>query len=513
MEWLSRVVHALLDGDAFSFAGVGLVVAAALVASLRFSLPPADRGKIRTPLWLLIGHLALVVLGAMMPPESGAHSVLRIVAVLLLLLSIGRAGFLLIVDNFLTRRLARPVPKIFRDICEGVVYSGAVLITLRSAGAQLDALLTTSALLTAVIGLSLQDTLGNLFAGLSIQAQNPFEVGDWIQYDDNEGDIGKVIEINWRATKVITLDDVEIVIPNGPLARAPIRNFTKPTPVSRRNLYVVVPFAEPPHRVQDVILEGLQHTAGVLRRPAPSVVTSTFEERGVRYWVRYYTDDFERREVTDSLARDRIWYALRRAGIEIAIPVADVDISQDDESARSAVRAEAQNRRRQSLRNVDFLRSLTDEQVDTLAESARERPYAPGELIIRQGDEGDELFIVQRGEVVVSLGAESEAVEIARLRSGSFFGEMSLMTGQPRMASVRTVRETQVLVVSKNSFQKILEGSPELAERISDVLASRREQLDSASTKQNATRVSVPQADAQRNELLHRIKVFFSLTS
>jgi len=513
MNWLSRLTQAIGDGSAFSFSGLGVLVVAAIITTLRFTLPRSEHDRLRVPVGLLVVHGAFVLLGGMVEAGSTTASVSKTLAVLLLLLSGARASFLLVVDNFLTRRLARPIPKIFRDICEGIVYSAAVLITLRSAGAQLDALLTTSALLTAVIGLSLQDTLGNLFAGLSIQAQNPFEVGDWIQYDNEEYDIGKVIEINWRATKVLTLDDVEIVIPNGPLARAPIRNFTKPTPMSRRSLYVVVPFNEPPHRVQDVILEGLQHTPGVLRRPAPSVVTADFEERGVRYWVRYYTDDFERREVTDSLARDRIWYSLRRATIPMAIPVAELELHQDDESHRSAARTEARERRRKALLAVDFLDTLEDEQMDELAVSCRERPYAPRETIIHQGDEGDELFIVQRGQVEVLLEAEGESVEVARLGPGSFFGEMSLMTGQPRMATVRTLRETQVLVVSKAAFAKVLDASPELAERISDVLASRRAQLDSASSKQNAARVSSNAREASKNELLHRIKEFFSLNN
>ncbi len=507
MSWFSRLTAA------FSFSGLGVLVVAVLLTALRFTLPPGERDRIRTPLGLLIAHLVFVLITAAAETGSNTASVASTLAVLMLLLSGARAAFLLVVDNLLTRRLARPIPKIFRDICEGLVYSAAVLITLRSAGAQLDALLTTSALLTAVIGLSLQDTLGNLFAGLSIQAQNPFEVGDWIQYDADDNDIGKVIEINWRATKVLTLDDVEIVIPNGPLARAPIRNFTKPTPLSRRSLFVVVPFREPPHRVQDVILDGLEHTPGVVRRPAPSVVTSDFEERGVRYWVRYYTDDFERREMTDSLARDRIWYALRRANIPMAVPVADLELHQDDESHRSAARNEAKERRRRALRGVDFLDTLSDEQVGDLAATCRERPYAPGETILHQGEDGEELYIVQRGQVEVLLESDGESVEVARLGPGAFFGEMSLMTGQPRLATIRTVRETLVLVVSKAAFAKVLDVSPELAEKISDVLTSRREQLDSASSKQNAPRVSSKNADASRNELLHRIKEFFSLSN
>ena len=168
MSWFSRLASAFADGSAFSFSGLGVLTVGLLIIALRFTLLRGDREKLRTPTGALVVHFILVVMGAMVDPASTTASVLRTLAVLFLLLAGARTGFLLVVDNILTRRLARPIPKIFRDICEGLVYSAAVLLTLRSAGAQLDALLTTSALLTAVIGLSLQDTLGNLFAGLSL---------------------------------------------------------------------------------------------------------------------------------------------------------------------------------------------------------------------------------------------------------------------------------------------------------------------------------------------------------
>lgn len=512
MDGIASAWEALISGDALSFAGIGVLIAVALIVGLRFLLPHAELGKLRAPIGLLVAHLATVLLAAVTDPDGSAHNAIRVAGVLLLLISIARSGFLVLVDSLLVRRFSRPIPKIFRDICEGLVYMAAVLITLRQAGAQLDALLTTSALLTAVIGLSLQDTLGNLFAGLSIQAQNPFEVGDWIQYGDDTQMTGKVIEINWRATKVLTLDDVEVVIPNGPLARAPLRNFTKPTRASRRSLYVVVSFDIPPHRVKAAILEGLEATRGLLRRPEPSVLTESFEERGVRYWIRFHTSDFDRREVTDALAMDRVWYALRRANIPIAVPIADIEVNQDDESARARLRSEALTRRQQVLRRVDFLRSLEEEQIEALARSVRERPYAPGELVVKKGEGGHEFFIVQHGEVAVVLETEGTEIEVARLSEGSFFGEMSVMTGQPRTASVRTMVDTQLLVVDRNSLQEVLDNNPELAERISDVLATRQQQLDAASSKTHQP-VAPRENFAQRNELLHRIKEFFSLSN
>jgi small-conductance mechanosensitive channel/CRP-like cAMP-binding protein len=512
MQNFSEALEVLLSGEAWSFSGLGLLVALLLIGGLKLALPRGELGRIRTPVGLLVGYVVLVTLSALTIEDTAAHRALRVMALLLLLVCIGRAGFLLVIDAVFVRRLSRPIPKIFRDIMEGLVYTAAVLIVLRQAGAQIDALLTTSALLTAVIGLSMQDTLGNLFAGLSLQAQNPFEVGDWIQYDENPELVGRVVEINWRATRIITLDRIEVVIPNGPLARAPLRNFTKPSPVSRRAIYVVVPRHEAPHRVHRAILESLRDAPGVLTKPAPSVVTNQFTERGISYWVRYFTGDFEAREVTDGLVRDRIWYALRRANIDIAIPAYDVDVTQDDESSRTRARADAVARRKAMLRNIDFCRAIPDEQLERLAVFARERPYAPGEIVIRAGESGEELFIVQQGELAVVMGEGAGEVEVARLCHGSVFGEMSVMTGAPRSATVRTLGASQLLVLDKMAFKSLLDDSPQLAERISEILAARQEQLDSASSRTNTPVVCETRRAERSDKLLGRIKEFFSLS-
>src|SRR5262249_59228050 len=130
------------------------------------------------------------------------------------------------------------LPRISLDIVHVLIFVAVLLATLSAAGAEPGSLLTGSAVLTAVIGLSLRDTLGNLFAGVAIQAQRPFEVGDWIQFDDKPAHIGEVVEINWRVTKVITLDAVEIVVPNAPLGQANIVNYSRPRRWARRGISV-----------------------------------------------------------------------------------------------------------------------------------------------------------------------------------------------------------------------------------------------------------------------------------
>src|SRR6185369_7136693 len=146
------------------------------------------------------------------------------------------------------------------DLTQAVVYVIVVLLTLRLMGVEPTSLLTTSALLTAVIGLALQDTLGNLVSGLALQMQRPFEVGDWIQFDQDPRQVGQVTEVNWRATTLMTSDLVEVIVPNAFLAKAQIRNYSRPSTVSRRSVSVQGPYDESPHRVQDAIARALKGT-------------------------------------------------------------------------------------------------------------------------------------------------------------------------------------------------------------------------------------------------------------
>src|SRR5262249_19609877 len=162
------------------------------------------------------------------------------------------------------------------------------------------------------------------------------QVGDWIQFDAELKHIGRVVEINWRATKLVTLDEVEISVPNATLAKAPITNFTQPTPVARRSVYVFAPYSVPPLQVHRIILDAIRDAPGLVAEPAPSVVTNQFGEYGIEYWVRYYTDQFDKRDRVDGGVRDRIWYALRRADVEIPYPHRTIEIHEvtEESSAR-----------------------------------------------------------------------------------------------------------------------------------------------------------------------------------
>lgn len=489
----------------------GAMAATALLSLLLLALllPKGKRFHIRLPLGMLAGYIIFAALNQILPTNVTAHLPLEFTARLLLLFSIARTGFLLAFRSVLGHRFAQQMSRILLDIIQGALYLIAVLIALHVAGADLRSLVAGSALITAAVGLSMKDTLGNVFAGLAIQAQRPFDVGDWIQFDEHPHHIGEVIEVNWRVTKVITLDKVEVTIPNGVLAQSPIRNFTKPLRYSRRSVYVVAPYDVPPRKVAEIIENAIIGAYGVLEQPPPNVVTNAFTERGVEYWVRFFTTEFHQRDGVDGGVRDRIWYALQRHGINIPGPIRQLHLDRLP-NWQAKKEKERYEERKHALKNVDFLDELPEEAITRLAASARRKLYAEGEVIINQGEAGSELFIIASGQVVVSIRRPNGAVcEVNRLGPEMFFGEMSCMTGAARSATVRALTDCELFVLDKSAFQPILEEAPELANHMSEVLAHRQAELATHST--HGDQRPVVSETQQRTVLLDRIKDFFGI--
>jgi small-conductance mechanosensitive channel/CRP-like cAMP-binding protein len=483
--------------------GRELIVAIVAMMFFFFSAPPGRRWLSWGPATLLfLAPLPLAV--AWLFPDSPDAPRTAAFGIRFFLMASLLQSVLLIIAVSGWERISRPIPKIFLDVLRLLTIAAALVAILFEAGVRAENLFTGSAVLTAVLGFALKDTLGNVFAGLAIHAEHPFELGDWIQYDSNPAHIGKVVEINWRATKVITLDEAYVIIPNGQLAQASIRNFTKPEPWSRRSLFVVAPYDVSPQRVQQTILDAIRGSFGVLEHPAPSVVTNDFKERGVEYWVRLFTTEFDKRDRVDGMARDRIWYALARQGIEIPVATQQIRITQLPspviESEETAV-----ERRVVSLQRIGMLGPLTPEQIGRLAEENVERVYAAGEPVIRQGAPGDSLFVIMSGRVEVTVVQEGmPSVRLATLEAGDYFGEMSLMTGAPRSATVAAVVETRLLEVGKESFRRILAAQPNLVEQLGAALQLRQSERAQAMA-------SVDRSIPESQDMFQRIREFFSM--
>jgi len=492
-----------LNGGGDHELGRELLVALVALVLFVFSAPRGRRWLAWGPITLLLLAPLPLAVAWLFPDSFDAPKIAASGMRFFLLASLLQSVLLMVVVSA-WERISRPIPRIFLDVLRLVTIAAALITILFEAGVRAENLFTGSAVLTAVLGFALKDTLGNVFAGLAIHAEQPFELGDWIQYDTNPAHIGRVVEINWRATKVITLDEAYVIIPNGQLAQASIRNFTKPEPWSRRSLYVVAPYDVSPQRVQQTILGAIRGSFGVLEHPAPSVVTNEFKERGIEYWVRLFTTDFDKRDRVDGMARDRIWYAFARQGIEIPVATQQIRITQLPppviESETTAV-----ERRVSSLQRIGMLGPLTPEQIGRLAEENVERVYAAGEPVIRQGDPGDSLFVIMSGRVEVTVLQEgATSVRLATLEEGDYFGEMSLMTGAPRSATVAALVETRLLEVGHESFRRILADQPNLVEQLGAALQVRESERAQAMA-------SVDRVRPESQDIFQRIHDFFSM--
>jgi small-conductance mechanosensitive channel len=405
-----------------------------------------------------------------------------------------RAGMSLAVLTVTRLGIRTPPPKILRDVVEISLYVIAVVPILRAELAiDLTSLLATSAIVSVVLGLAMQDTLGNLFAGLSLQLERPYQVGDWVTIKEITG---RVVQVAWRATRLETSRKEIITLPNNVCSKEAVKNYSKGGQPVGMDLSFHGPYDRAPNEVKEAVLEVLEQVPLVLSAPPPMCRTVGFEELGIRYQVRYYVEDFSQADAVMAEFYTRIWYRFRREGIELP---AQRKLNMHQGAPGSEFSAEMLA---DMLRRVDLFKVLQEEERARLRQEMVPRRFAKGEHVIEQGEKGNTFYLVGRGELSVRTGG----VEVSRLSRGNYFGEMSLLTGEPRTATVVALTDVVLLELGRPVFARLFEEHPELAPKLSGMLAHRRMQLDAAMTASGET---LP--DSEEIDILGRLKNIFRL--
>lgn len=324
---------------------------------------------------------------------------------------------------------------------------------------QLGSLLTSSAILTAVIGLSMQDTIGSLFSGLLLQVEKPFQEGDWIRAGDVEG---KVTEVTWRYTKVVTLDGNEVLLPNNAVAKDRLVNYDRPAASLRQILYVPAPLDAPPVKVKSAVQTALSRAEGVLKNPAPLARLHEIQADRLVYAAVYWIKGFNGRLAAADAVLSAVWYQFLERDIEIPAPARRVIMdAPDPERGRPEGLA--------ALAQVELLSGMTEADLNMLARVSVVRQFAPGQTVMAKGDPGVSMFFILSGLVAVVIDGR----EVARLTAGQIFGEMALLTGEPRQADVRAVDATRCLEVDREGFRMVLARHPEIIDRVREIFAAR----------------------------------------
>ncbi|MDL2717205.1 MAG: mechanosensitive ion channel family protein, partial [Acidobacteriota bacterium] len=359
-------------------------------------------------------------------------------------------------------------------------------------------IVATSAVLTAVIGWALQDTLGNVMGGLALQLDGSVKAGDWVTYGEFTG---LVREVGWRQTSIETRNRDLAVVPNSLFMKNAVvlrGRGMGAVDTERRWVWFNVDTDAAPTEVIARVEEALRRDAipNVDREPPPECVFVDFAESSSRFAVRYWLTDMFRADATDSVVRARIWFALRRASLALSVPVRHVLVRPDDAESRARALATEQGARRALLERVSIFAPLTPDERGLLAETVAFTPFAAGESLVVQGAEGHHLYVLTEGRVEVRVSVDgSPPRPVATLSAPDFFGEMGLLTGQPRKASVVALTDAEAWRVEKGRFREILERRPAVAEAIASLVAERdaalaavREGLNAEGQRQRAER-------------------------
>ncbi|MEI6667766.1 MAG: cyclic nucleotide-binding domain-containing protein [Acidobacteriota bacterium] len=388
------------------------------------------------------------------------------------------------------------IPARFPNIVQDAIIVGLFLGVATSV--LQEKFLTTSAVGAVVVGFALQDTLGNAFAGLAIQTEKPYRAGHWIRVGGHEG---RVEEITWRATKLLTKSGSFVVVPNNVMSKEAIVNYSEPTVPTRVSVDVGASYDAPPGEVRAAVFEAMNHSPMVLAAPAPVVELVEFGASAVLYRAKFWVADYALVDPATSQVRTAIWYVFRRRAIEIPFPI-QVQYERDEVVGRLP---ETTPRMAASLAQVELLHSLSDADRLELAGLCEERLYAPHEIIVRQAVPGSSMFVVSSGKVEIVL--EPDGRPLAVTEAGGFFGEMSMLTGSPRTATVRALEDCVLVELTAEAFRRFVLEKPDVLDVIATAAIIRRAEINKRRSEETA--IATPTESA--TSFLGRVRKFLGI--
>lgn len=409
-------------------------------------------------------------------------------------------------------------PRLLSDLLRACLYGLAAFAILAFVLKQpVSGLVATSGVLIAVLGFALRNMIADIFSGIALNIEGPYRIGDWIELPP--GLTGRVDEINWRATRLVTLDGTVVVVPNGLAAGSRLVNFSQPGTAFRTALSVTLDHEVPVTRAKRILLSAMVCCDAVPAEPRPDVTVEAVTLNGVVYLARFWVTDYGRLAAGRDAVASAILEHLARAGLEPARP------RQDLQRRRPPAPPEGRTgeRRRALLSKVDLFAAFRDEEIAELAAGLRRHHVPAGRAVVRQDELGTSLFLVAEGALDVRLaptgaptgalagglgsGQGSGTILLDHMGPGDVFGEMSLLTGQPRSASVIANTDAVVYELDRDTLDPVLRRRPELAARLADLMGMRQRRNDAISRASAAPAAPTP----AEQDLLARLMAFFKL--
>jgi len=395
------------------------------------------------------------------------------------------------------------VPKFFGQFISIAIILGALLFVLDGVyGIPVPGLLAGAGIAGLVLGLALQDTLGNIFSGFAIYFGGQFKAGDWLLV---EGQHAKIVEINWRSTRLRTNDDVCLDIPNSLITKEMVINYNHPTSVHASRIDLGLGYDSPPTLVKSVLVEAALGCPHVLREPMPDVFLAEFGDWSITYQLRFWLADHARYNETCSQIRTTLWYALKRHNISIPYP-----IQHEMSLERPAPHVENRDLIRSALQKTILASCVEPKCLEEIVAAARIIRFGAGEKIVRQGAAAGPMFILAEGCAQVFVEVAGINTQVATLAPDACIGEASVLTGEARSATVVAGEDCLVVEVDKAILAPVIATNADVLEALSDLLTQRRLQnegaiSDASNQVANATR------QTYKAGFLSKLKSFFEV--
>jgi len=379
----------------------------------------------------------------------------------------------LAVETFLIVRYRRKADPstIVAEIVLTALYSITGLAVLRfMLGVDPRVLLAVPALGTLVVGWIRQ---ANFFSGLLIQHNRPFKSGDWVRLGNQ---VGRVSGTGWRASWIVTRANENVQIPNAFLAAQPVVNYSSGGESVADELYLDIDRDAPPDHVE--------RTIGTLLNDIPEVRGSEvdiweYQDTKIRYRIRFWLDDYAAQERVRTAVARTLWYALRRNSIELASPTRTIftELNRNQNHVSPVTAGE--------LRRMYLLNPLSDQELSILVSTTKVCRFARGEVLMREGDDGDRFYILRTGRVEVLAKeqggtGQKHILDIEDSSPENFFGEIALLTGGKRNATIRAVTDVEVLEIGRDGFAKLFRAAPSSGASLAEVAGRRSTETSEA---------------------------------
>ena len=410
-------------------------------------------------------------------------------------------------DFYFEKKRQTPIPHFLREVVAGVIFLVALLLVLwygYHAERWLTGLLAGSGVAAIILGFAGQNLFGGIIAGISLQINRPYRVGDWLQLGER---FAEVMEINWRSTRLRTNDAIYLDIPNNEIVKQTIVNLHYPTEVHAMRIRVGLEYRVPPNLVKDVLARAASSANGVLAHPPVKVFLVDFSEYAVIYEIKFYMGNHARINEINDAVRTNVWYELKRQRLTVPFPIRTLQLERHAGPLVQEGYAEA----RAILRGDRLFQCLPDSHLENLLKNSKMDYFGRGEAVIEEGAEGESLFILLRGMAHVTVVKQGTNVRVGGFRPGDCFGEMSLLTGERRSATVRAEGDCYVMEISKPVMAEVLRDSPQCLEQLSELLA--RHKMENEGILKDAA-ISADQAGKAREykaSFLKRLRTVFEL--